>query len=93
MSQSVQTDPTGLMLMRPGRPPRGQSQALGSTEEDSFCLCRFIKQKRRTVSPGDPKNPDSMSEKARERQTENNNPETEREDREDRNDRDASDQK
>lgn len=78
MSQSVQTDPTGLMLMRPGRPPRGQRQALGSTEEDSFCLCRFVKQERRTVSPGDPKNPDSMREKAREGQKENNNPETER---------------
>lgn len=49
--------------MRPARAPRGQSLALGSKEEDSFCPCQSVNEERRTVSPGAPKNSQREGEK------------------------------
>lgn len=62
-SQSVHSSTAGVMLMRPARAPRGQSLALGSKEEDSFCPCQFVNEERRTVSPGAPENSQREEEK------------------------------
>lgn len=78
LSLSLRADPTALTLTWPGRPPSGQSVALGRIEAYSTCPCWFIKKKRKTVSRGSKKQSDSVREKQRVKEKQYDSPETER---------------